>query len=486
MADVYDDRGECYGGTHTSSREGANITIQHQPQPQPQENGQKATEGQCPGCSDLRTVIPFSTVRHEGPGHERADRALDCVQCGYGVATTLLTKLHMGLGDHRHPAKVQYCDVMVLTQDPKISDVSGMVQGLRDTKIPVRVVGEEEADVISTLADVNEVVVTQAALVSAEAARRVLVLLPSHTSDSQSSLSDFRPVLRQAEHIVWVRYRANGISTDQVNVDVADGIVLQSTALLNSRNNNHHHLAEETPIHREGAAKVVAPIYPFTQSAQHGHYKSSYGAGTSRYNPNNCCDQLCLSCSQDVGEDGCLLCCFCDCCSMCERCCQGFGEALNHCVMSLCCCDCCTSGDACGDCGDCNCDCGDCGDCDCGSCDCVIIALLRQVSEVRRASPNDNDVQILAEVLQLSQGRPVQRLVAREEDPKPLFGTHFDSCFLLTQSHLMAGHDTQSGSTIYPPETGARREVEKTMADDYTGVDWYREDSFLLWCPGIS
>lgn len=378
MAAVPGEKVDSYGdgGTYSapSPAEGVNITSQPQPEVD-KPSGDGGPSWGCGSSSQLKT-IPFITVRHEGPGHERVPRPLDCPQCGYDTASRLLYDLGLEDNDHKSPSAFKFRDVMVLTQDPKVSDVSGMVQGLCDAKIPVRVVSEEEADVINK---VNKVVVTWKGLATTETARRVLVLVPS---ESSFSLSDFQPVLRQAEHVIWVRSKTAENHTPQeydTVDDVADGIVLGAISLVNAERHCRDHVQEEALLSREQATILNSSHYHFTRPDRNGGaYSGGYG-GTSNYNPNNCCDQLCLACSQDVGENGGILCCACDCCSLCDSCCKGFGHSLNHCVQALCC-DCCTSGDGCGDCGDCgdcdcgdcNCDCGDC-NCDCGSMDCVIM-----------------------------------------------------------------------------------------------------------------
>ncbi|XP_076442334.1 uncharacterized protein LOC143281183 [Babylonia areolata] len=383
-----------YNTTFDSSPEGVNITSQ------PQSSDAQTAPGQTE-CPHLNKV-PLTTVRHGGKGHE-ASRPLDCCQCGQDVASVLFQQLSLG---HRDPQStttaLQFRDVMVVTQDPRISDVSGLVQGLRDARIPVRVVGEDESDVIKRLADVDEVVVAWTGSVRPKAVRRVIVLLQS--DGSQSSLGDFRQVLRRAQHVIWVRYSAgdSGVaSDDDVTIDLGEGVLLGAGATpgLVTRGENHYQspqavddLQEQYPFLTREEARMMQSIidtspHRFNQKAASRPTATSTTATTTRggggvssgYNPNNCCDNFCLACSYDVGEGGVIWCCACcgELGNWCESCCRGFGEGLNYCIQKVCCdCACCPSGGV--DCGDCDCDCGDCGgcdcgDCDCGGCDCVIM-----------------------------------------------------------------------------------------------------------------
>ncbi|XP_025080978.1 uncharacterized protein LOC112556317 [Pomacea canaliculata] len=124
--------------------------------------------------TDFRDVLPYSergvadhtdgppvTRLYHGEGHS-GDRPRDCVTCGRDVASFLLS-LRVSVTENvtttattvtstnggTTPTCLQWRDVLLLDWDD-ISDDSGMVKGLKEAGIPVRVMNDDDIDDVAT------------------------------------------------------------------------------------------------------------------------------------------------------------------------------------------------------------------------------------------------------------------------------------------------------------------------------------------------
>ncbi|XP_025111951.1 uncharacterized protein LOC112574846 [Pomacea canaliculata] len=113
------------------------------------------------GVPDHTDGPPVKRLYHRGQGHS-GDGPCDCVTCGREVAS-FLHSLRVGVTDGRTitsttltptsdgttPPCLQWRDVLVLSW-PNVSDNSGMVTGLQEAGIPVRVMKDDDIEDVST------------------------------------------------------------------------------------------------------------------------------------------------------------------------------------------------------------------------------------------------------------------------------------------------------------------------------------------------
>ncbi|PVD22584.1 hypothetical protein C0Q70_18402 [Pomacea canaliculata] len=147
------------------------------------------------GVSDHTDGPPVTRLYHRGQGHS-GYRPLDCVTCGRLVAS-FLHSLRVGVTESSTATSttltstsgtptpcLQWRDVLVLDWY-KVSDNSGVVTGLQEAGIPVRVMNDDDIEDVATarsdvvwVADVDGVRGLE---------RKVIVCLENHVYDSLRS-----------------------------------------------------------------------------------------------------------------------------------------------------------------------------------------------------------------------------------------------------------------------------------------------------------
>ncbi|XP_025079918.1 uncharacterized protein LOC112555667 isoform X2 [Pomacea canaliculata] len=109
------------------------------------------------GVSDHTDGPPVRRLYHRGRGHS-GDRPVDCVTCGREVAS-FLHSLRVGVTenvttsstrDGTAPPCLQWRDVLVLYFWRNVSDDSGVVKGLKEAGIPVRVMEDDDTEDVAT------------------------------------------------------------------------------------------------------------------------------------------------------------------------------------------------------------------------------------------------------------------------------------------------------------------------------------------------
>ncbi|XP_025097937.1 uncharacterized protein LOC112566159 [Pomacea canaliculata] len=139
------------------------------------------------GVPDYTDGPPVRRLSHNGQGHS-GDWPGGCVTCGREVAS-LLHKLHVGVPETASagPPGLQWRDVLVLYWGDN-SNNSGMVKGLRDAGIPVRVMEEDEIEDVAT-ARTNVVWVTDGDGVRGLERKVVVCLKPRVIDDRLYAIS---------------------------------------------------------------------------------------------------------------------------------------------------------------------------------------------------------------------------------------------------------------------------------------------------------
>ncbi|XP_025098256.1 uncharacterized protein LOC112566336 [Pomacea canaliculata] len=149
-------------------------------------------------------------LHHQGPDHLEAN-IVECEQCGRNIATEL-KQLKVGAGQanaspvQKRPAPLRYCDVFILvhsydllgtSSEDSSGKVNGLVRGLRDAGIPVRVVRDRSRGVEGWDCDVRDTSVARTDMVTVSdwgdvvgMERKVVVWLPGRIPGDDDKLSD--------------------------------------------------------------------------------------------------------------------------------------------------------------------------------------------------------------------------------------------------------------------------------------------------------
>ncbi|XP_025113949.1 uncharacterized protein LOC112575973 [Pomacea canaliculata] len=151
------------------------------------------------GVPDHTDGPPVRRVYHRGQGHS-GDRPADCVTCGRDVAS-FLHSLRVGVTENvtttattvtstngaTTPPCLQWRDVMMLLDLLNIRDDSGMMKGLTEAGIPVRVMKDDDMEDVATAR--SDVVWVTSGFHVCGLERKVVVCLQYHDAVRLHSMS---------------------------------------------------------------------------------------------------------------------------------------------------------------------------------------------------------------------------------------------------------------------------------------------------------